>query len=263
MTQTFEVQPPAAVKGSFLALVPHFAEQMVARGYAPTSLRGAARLAQGFATWLDQREICVRGVEARLVDEYLDDRWLHRRRRRGDAFTLREFVSLVSVDSTAGAQQSIGTAPRLHVRRKFEHYLLRERGLATASIRLYGDPVGRFPQHTFGDGEVRLDEITAADVIRFAQLDAARLQHSKRAKVMTCASRSFLQYGRYIGDIHADLHASVPTVANWSMAGIPRSISACQVRDLLARCDRRTVTGRRDYAVLLLLARLGLRGEKW
>ena len=137
--------------------------------------------------------------------------------------------------------------------------MLRERGLATASIRLYGDPVGRFPQHTFGDGEVRLDEITAADVIRFAQLDAARLQHSKRAKVMTCASRSFLQYGRYIGDIHADLHASVPTVANWSMAGIPRSISACQVRDLLARCDRRTVTGRRDYAVLLLLARLGLR----
>ena len=259
VTQTFEVQPPAAVKGSFLALVPLFAEQMVARGYAPASLRGAARLAQGFATWLDQREICVRGVEARLVDEYLDDRWLHRRRRRGDAFTLREFVRLVSVDCPVGAKQSTATTPRLHVRQQFEHYLLRERGLALASIRLYGDAVGRFLKHTFGDGEVRIDEITAADVIRFVQLDAARLQHSKRAKVMTCALRSFLQYGRYIGDIHADLHASVPTVANWSMAGIPRSISASQVHSLLAGCDRRSATGRRDYAVLLLLARLGLR----
>jgi len=72
--------------------------------------------------------------------------------------------------------------------------------------------------------------------------------------------RSFLQYGRYLGDIRADLHASVPTVANWSMAGIPKSISASQVHSLLAQCDRRTAIGRRDYAVLLLLARLGLRG---
>ena len=203
---------------------------------------------------------CVRlTVEAKLVDEYLDERWLHRRRRRGDAFTLRAFVRLVPVDSTVAAKWPIATLPRLHVLQKFEHYLLCERGLALASIRLYGDAVGRFLEHAFGDSEVRLGEITAADVIRFVQLDAARLHHSKRAKVMTSALRSFLQYGRYLGDIRTDLHASVPAVANWSMAGIPRSISAAQVHSLLAQCDRRTGIGRRDYAVLLLLARLGLR----
>src|SRR5438445_101679 len=80
----------------------------------------------------------------------------------------------------------------------------------------------------------RLGEITAADVIRFVQLDAGRLRHPKRAKVMTSALRSFLQYGRYLGDIRADLQASVPTVANWSMAGIPRSISPAQVNGLLS-----------------------------
>ena len=259
MTQTCEVQSPAAVKGSFLALVPLLSEQLRARGYAPASLRGATRLSQGFATWLDQREIGGRYIDGRLVDEYLEDRWLHRRRRRGDAFTLHEFAKLVSIDCTAGAKQPTATTPRLLVRQRFEHYLLRERGLALASIRLYGDAVGRFLAHVFGDSEVRLGEISAADVIRFVQLDAARLQHSKRAKVMTCALRSFLQYGRYIGDIRVDLHASVPTVANWSMAGIPRSISPSQVHSLLVRCDRCTATGRRDYAVLLLLARLGLR----
>jgi site-specific recombinase XerD len=259
VTQTFEVQRAAAADGSFLASVPLLVEQMHARGYAPASVRSSTGLVQGFATWLDQREICGRTVEAKLVDEYLDERWLHRRRRRGDAFTLREFVRLVPVDSTVAAKRPIATLPRLHVLQKFEHYLLRERGLATASIRLYGDAVGRFLEHAFGDGEVRLGEITADDVIRFVQVDAARLHHSKRAKVMTSALRSFLQYGRYLGDIRADLHASVPTVANWSMAGIPRSISAAQVHSLLAQCDRRTATGRRDYAVLLLLARLGLR----
>ena len=261
MTQTFDAQQPATARSKFLASVPLFSEQMRVRGYAPASLRGATRLAQDFATWLDQREVCVRGVDAVLVDEYLEDRWLHRRRRRGDAFTLREFFRLVSVDGVADVQQSTAAAmaPRLHVRHKFEHYLLYERGLTAASIRLYGEPVGRFLEHVFGDAQVRLDEITAADVIRFVRLDAARLQHSKRAKVMTCALRSFLQYGRYLGEIHTDLHGSVPTVANWSMAGIPRSIPACQVHSLLAHCDRRTATGRRDYAVLLLLARLGLR----
>lgn len=261
MTQTFEAQRPAAV-GAFLALVPGFSEQMRVRGYEPASLKGATRLAQDFANWLDQRQICVRGVEARIVDEYLEDRWLHRRRRRGDAFTLREFVRLVSIDGTPVARQSTATAtlPRLHARQKFERYLLCERGLATATIRLYGDAVGRFLEHVFGDREVILAELCAAQVTRFVQVDAARLQHPKRAKVMTSALRSFLQYGRYLGAIRTDLHASVPTVANWSTSGVPRSISASQVNSLLLHCDRRTATGRRDYAVLLLLARLGLRG---
>jgi integrase/recombinase XerD len=73
------------------------------------------------------------------------------------------------------------------------------------------------------------------------------------------ALRSFLRYLRYRGDIALDLVAAVPIVANWSMPSIPRAIAADQVRQLLASIDRHTATGRRDYAVLLLLARLGLR----
>lgn len=165
----------------------------------------------------------------------------------------------VSADVGAAVKPPIATLPRQDVRQKFEDYLRCERGLAPASVGLYGDAVGRFLEHTFGDGQAQLAEITVAHVIGFVQFDAARLRHPKRAKVMTCALRSFLQYGRYLGEIRADLHASVPTVANWSMAGIPRSISPAQVHALLAQCDRRTATGRRDYAVMLLLARLGLR----
>jgi integrase/recombinase XerD len=76
---------------------------------------------------------------------------------------------------------------------------------------------------------------------------------------MTCALRSFLQYARFRGDVTLDLAAAIPVVANWSMSEIPRAIAADQVRQLLASIDRRTAIGRRDYAILLLLARLGLR----
>jgi site-specific recombinase XerD len=76
---------------------------------------------------------------------------------------------------------------------------------------------------------------------------------------MTTALRSFLRYARYRGDTTLDLAAAVPVVANWSMPSIPRAISADQTRQLLASINRQTAVGRRDYAILLLLARLGLR----
>jgi len=157
------------------------------------------------------------------------------------------------------AEPPAATTPAHRARQEFEQYLQRERGLAPASIRLYGDAVGRFLVHVFGVGDVRLGALTSADIVGFVQVDAARLNNAKRAKVMTSALRSFLQYGRYRGEIGTDLHTCVPTVANWSMAGLPRAISASQVKALLAACDRRSPVGRRDYAMLLLLARLGLR----
>jgi integrase/recombinase XerD len=64
---------------------------------------------------------------------------------------------------------------------------------------------------------------------------------------------------RYRGAVTLDLAAAVPIVANWSMPSIPRAIEADHVRQLLASFDRRTPMGRRDYAIVLLLARLGLR----
>ena len=76
---------------------------------------------------------------------------------------------------------------------------------------------------------------------------------------MTTALRSFLQYARYRGLIAADLRDSVPTVANWSMASLPNVLSVDEVQRLLSGCERKTAVGRRNGAILLLLARLGLR----
>ena len=76
---------------------------------------------------------------------------------------------------------------------------------------------------------------------------------------MTIALRSFLNYGRYMGEVSLDLAAAVQKAANWSMTSIPRAISPEHVRQFLASIDQRTSVGRRDYAILLLLARLGLR----
>jgi len=263
MSQTLEQPRWQARKRSLFAFVTLFTEHLRARGYASASVKESTRLVKDFAVWLDQRRINDCTVSAAHVTEYLAERWRSRRRRSGDAFTLRAFVAFAATDGVAAEPdpQAVPT-PAQRVRQQFEQHLRCERGLAAASILLYGDAVGRFLKHIFGDGDVRLAQLRAADVVRFVQAEAARLQHAKRAKVMTTALRSFLQYGRYRGEIAGDLHACVPTVADWSMAGIPRAISASQVSSVLASCDRRTGSGRRDYAMLLLLARLGLRASE-
>jgi integrase/recombinase XerD len=109
----------------------------------------------------------------------------------------------------------------------------------------------------FESKTVTLSRLCAGDVVRFVQRQAPRL-HLKRAKLLTTALRSFLQYTRYRGYVRLDLAAAVPRVANWSRPSIPRAIAPGQVRRLLAQINRRTAVGRRDYAILLLLARLGL-----
>ncbi len=140
----------------------------------------------------------------------------------------------------------------------YEVYLREGRALATATILNCVPFVREFLRHCFGSKPVELSRLCASDVLRFVRHQAPRL-HRKRVKLMTTALRSFLRYARYCGKVEMDLAAAVPVVPNWSMTTIPRAIAPDQVRQLLASIDRRTGTGRRDYAIVLLLARLGLR----
>jgi site-specific recombinase XerD len=74
--------------------------------------------------------------------------------------------------------------------------------------------------------------------------------------------RSFLGFALLEGLIAAPLASAVPSAARWSGAALPRALAPGQVATLLASCDRRRPTGRRDYAILVLLVRLGLRAAE-
>ena len=157
------------------------------------------------------------------------------------------------------------SAPRLtpveRCLRAYKQYLRDVRALANPTIVNYVPFVRGFLTNRFGDGHVRLSRLRACDVVQFVQRRAPGL-HLKRAKLLTSALRSFLRYARYRGKISLDLAAAVPIVANWSMPSVPRAISPDHVQQLLASIDRHTAIGRRDHAIVLLLARLGLRSSE-
>jgi integrase/recombinase XerD len=111
----------------------------------------------------------------------------------------------------------------------------------------------------FGRGRIDFSKLNATDVLTFVRRRANQLKN-KRVLLMTTALRSFLRFLRFRGKIKLDLATCVPAVASWSLSAIPRSLPPPQVEQVLTEARKRsTAVGRRDHAILLLLARLGLR----
>jgi len=253
-------RPP---EGPLAAQIGAFAKWASEQGYARYSRYRQVLLAAGFSRWLGQRAVRRCRVSSDQLSRYLRSRARRVRRHRSDAGALTQFMDFLRRQRVVPAEK---IAPRRltaveQAAQAFEHYLCEERARARTTRVNYLPFIHSFLTDRFGHGPVTLSRLCAADVVRFVQRQAPRL-HLKRAKLLTTALRSFLHYARYRGDVALDLAAAVPTVANWSMTSIPRAIPAESVRQLLASISRQTAIGRRDYAILLLLARLGLRASE-
>jgi site-specific recombinase XerD len=140
----------------------------------------------------------------------------------------------------------------------YAEYLTHERRLTKVTLDNYLPTVRLFLEERFGTRPLVLGEITPADIARFV-LRHARTLSRVRAKLLVTALRSFFRFLHLRGEIRADLAAAVPTVANWRMENVPKWIPTEQVEQLLKSCDQKRLTGQRNYAILLLLVRLGLR----
>jgi site-specific recombinase XerD len=133
-----------------------------------------------------------------------------------------------------------------------------ERGLLVNTILQYHLFVRKFLLEHFRGRPFLLKTIKASDISAFV------LRHAPNESVwttqaMTTAFRSFFRFLFQKGEVRADLAAAVPTVANWRLSTVPRYLAPKEVKRVLKSCDLGTAIGRRNYAILLLLARLGLR----
>lgn len=251
------MRPP---EGPVAEYIRSFASWAKEQGYAFAALRQRIRIAAGFSRWLGEKGLRPRAVGSHHCAQYLQCRG---REQNGDRVALSQFLEFLRRQGVLSAERAAAArlTPAGQCVQGFERYLREERRLSKASLANYVPFIREFLTGRFGEGSVRLADLRASDVTGFVQRRAPRL-HRKRAQLLTAGLRSFLRYARYRGEIQADLVAAVPSVANWSMPSIPRAIAPDQVRQLLRQVDRSTALGRRDYAILLLLARLGLRASE-
>jgi site-specific recombinase XerD len=252
--------PKEGPQGPIAPQLHSFAQSLSEQGYERRYLRRQVMLAACFSQWLQRRRVRLRCISSEHAARYLRCRHRDRQAVDGDSAALDHLMAFLRAQRVVPDKKP-SPAVRLPAQRcmqAYENYLRQDRAVSESTIHNYVPFIADFLKARFGAGPVRLSRLRAAEVVRFVQSRTRRL-HVKRAKLMTTALRSFFQYARLRGEVTLDLAAAVPIVANWSMASIPRAIASEQTKKLLTSIDRKTAVGRRDYAILLLLARLGLR----
>jgi len=239
--------------------VDEFAALLQREGYSKRRACSMIRVISRFSRWLYERYLAATDFNPHQVARFL----AHCRRSgsvgRNDLAALQKMQKFLT---TKGVIVSVSVTPAVtpadRVKQDFTHYLREECGFSATTQRNYLLIISQFLAERYGVNPVELSALAASDVIGFVQRHAHHYGHS-RASLMVKALRSFLRHLRHRGEIVSDLAACVPAVANRSFAELPKFLLPGQVKQVLDHCDRATVVGRRDYAILLLLARLGLR----
>jgi len=253
---------PVAVERLGEPLGPHlrsFATGLVGLGYAASTVRSQIDFLVEFGRWLAKNTITVAEIDERIVDTFLGERRRQGRLRRGQRCTVRSFLDhLRSAGAVASCECEIPDTPFAALERHYERYLRSERGLTRATLISYLPFVHRFLLERFGSGELRFRELGPSDISSFL-LRHVHSMSPGSAKLMGTVFRSFFRFLLQRGEIEIDLAASVPTVANWRLSTVPKYLTPKEIQAMLDACNQETSTGRRDYSILLLVARLGLR----
>jgi len=246
-------------KGPLAPYIDEFAMDLRRKGYARFTARYQIRLIGKLARWLEQREVDPGSLNRRSIDEFI---MLLRRNgsiQNGYVGTLYRFLERLK---EAGVIQApppeTMNGPWEQEEHCFKQYLEHERGLASVTIKRYWLYVREFLTESLGQGGLHYSRLRPHHITDFI-LRYARRHQPGTAALMVTVLRSFLRYLHQRGALFTELAQCVPTVPNWRLTTLPKGLAPDQVKLVLQTCDRRTNVGCRNYAVLLLLARLGLR----
>ncbi len=242
-----------------------FVSSLISKQYSVSFVCQLARQALAFGRWCVARNISLRALSDDDLGRYQRCRRQRRSRcletRRRELHALKLLLGFLRDQGVCPAACGHATAAE-EVAEGFARYLHREQGLTDVTSEHYASTACRFLVWRFGQGEVCLQALQATDTIAFVQNEAKRMGPPALKNIVK-ALRSFLRYGQFHGDLAAGLAAGVPAVASWaSTPPVPRAISAEHAQRAIDSCDCQTSVGRRDRAVLLLLARLGLRAAE-
>ena len=248
----------ARVTGPLQRYAPGFVAELSRLGYTANSASGQMFVMAHLSRWLAGEGLDAAGLTPRVAERFLAA-------RRAAGYTLylspKALVPLLGYLRRLGIAPEPPPAPPAPVEAllgRYQRYLVTERGLAPETVRGYADFVRPFLAGRERAGGLDLAGLTAGEVTAFV-LATCPGRPKGSAKLTVTALRSLLGFLHVEGLISEPLGQMVPSVASWRLAGLPKALEPGQVAALLASCDQATAAGRRDFAMMTLLARLGLR----
>ncbi len=262
MLEKFYTYPFAAPRLRSSLLGPwldSFVGRLVDLGYTPWSCRSNVVLAADLGRWMADRNLSAGSLGEAAIEEYLDDRWTQRERRRAASVLMLAHLRAEGV--TPPPSTSPDDSPVVIHAQRYAAYMRRERGAAEGTIEGYVAVVGDFLVRRFGPGGVDFGLLTASDVGKYL-IERAPALSPKRIAYLASALRSFLRFLFIQGVTVTDLSTAPLTAQTIHRPIVDRYLSPEEVGRLLETCDPSTPAGRRNRAILLLLVRLGLRAAE-
>jgi site-specific recombinase XerD len=236
-----------------------FCARLAELGYRPTSIRDKLRTVSVLARWIADRGHAITDLDEAYVGEFLVARRARGRTCRGLRRTgLALLEHLRCAGAIATPEAACDESPLAAVLAQYEVYLRQERAVTEGTISEYGSIAHTFVSERLPEAGARPASLDVEDVHEFL-LARVRRVAPKRAQYLGSALRSFLRFLFARGETPTDLALAVLTVRQRRGSGVPRHMPPRDVERLLRFCDRSSAMGRRNHAILLLLARLGLR----
>ena len=227
-------------------------------GYARSSVVKKLGVVAQLSRWLAEQDLEAQALLPPVVAEFMSARRAAGYRDYRTPASLEPVIGHLRRIGVVGAPEVATSTPVDALLERYRGYLIGERGLADSTVRWLMRWVRPFLACRVVDGRLDLTELTADEVTAF-MLEVSRQPRARKAKATATALRSFLRFLHVEGVVASSLVGAVPSVASRRLARLPRGIEDREVTRLLGSCDRRTAAGRRDFAILLLLVRLGLR----
>lgn len=241
----------ARITGPLVAYRAGFVTELEELSYRPNVVCDHLHLLAHVSRWLDQQGLDASDLTPERVEEFLAA-------RRAEGYTeglcTRSLAPLLRYLRSIGDVPPPLSAPTTPIDdwlAEFGRYLLEERGLAASTITHYVSLARLILAEHFDV----LDALTVRHVLDFV---TEQCRHYDPAYV-TVGLRAFLRYGHRANLMPGSLAEAVPSVASWRLSSLPQFVEPASIQAMLASCDQRTAFGRRDFAILTMLVRLGLR----
>lgn len=235
------------VSGPLTTYAGGFAEELATQGYTNPSIAGQLRLVAHLSRWMMPRAITAKQLTSDVVEQFIAERrimYAHLRSSRALLPFARYLTSLGLIGALKPPE-----VPGNELLGEYDRYLVTDRAVKKGRHRVCMALAREF----IADREVA--QLTAADVTAFV----SEIRNQPNLEGLLSGLRSVLGFLFLRGHTTVNLVPAVPSVSRRRLAFLPKALGKIQVDAMLATCDRRTTVGRRDYAALLLMVRLGLR----
>lgn len=236
-----------------------FVKHLSNEGYAVWTIKYSMRLLADFSTWMQQQPVVITDLAEQLVNTFFQQRYQTLRPHRDDRAILVKLLTYLRVTGIIVEPIKVVNNPAIdNMLQEFQQHLIDQRNLAPITIQTYLGTVEHFLMHYYATKPVKLNTLSVPEITGY-MLQQAHHYSAAHTQLIASGLRNFFRFLLQQGVIKTNFAQCVLAPARRQLSTLPKFMKADDVERLLQSVDQETPTGRRNFAILQLLARLGLR----